>query len=109
MVTAMRLDVEEQILEVKETLEMHSSLKNPHPNLEEWIREADKRCLHEIGIVRNEHHERLKKLEEDQISRRGASQAKQPLNAYLMGVLSAVTAAVAVTIVLGILKVISFN
>lgn len=109
MITAMRLDVEEQILEVKEALENHSSLKNPHPNQEDWIREADKRLLHEVGSLRNEYDKRLKALEDEATLARGALEARKPLNSFLVGVLSAISAAVAIAIVLGVLDVVSFK
>lgn len=109
MVTAMRLDVVEQISQVAEELAKHISAKNPHPTQEEWIRSNQRSCAEEVGGLRDEIFQRLKPLEERMTKDEGALEARKPLNAFLIGVLSAVSAAVAIAIVLGVLNVISFQ
>lgn len=109
MVTAMRLDVEEQITELSAALAAHTVAKNPHPFQEEWIRTNQRQCAEEIGVLRKEMNDRLKPVEDHMTKEVGANEARRPVNAFLVGVLSAVCAAIAVAFVLGLLNVVSFH
>lgn len=109
MVTAMRLDVVDQIAQVARELASHEGAKNPHPLQEEWIRANQRQCADEVGILRNEIDRRLKPIEDKMNREEGANEARKPVNAFFVGVLSAVSAAIAIAVVLGVLNVISFE